>query len=373
MATRRTKRSDGRYVVTLTHDGKRYSFYGRTQQEANAKLTEARERIKTSAPVRDATRTLADWLNEWIDTTLKVSNRAESTKTRHAGDIRIWIIPAIGTVSLARLQTSDIARLMLMMKEAGRADATRRNCYDVLSVALDDAVDSGLLATNPANRAGRTTGRKQLRPKRRKTEARYLSTSESGDLLRAADGLRYANVLRLILLTGLRRGEALALRWDGVDLEKGTAKVHGSLVRQNGELIVSHTKTEGSNRTVSLSEGAVALLRKQKASQAAERLESDSWVEGGFVFTTAFGGAVEPQNLLRTVRSAAAKAGLEGVHVHTLRHSYASAALMAGVPLKVVSVNMGHSSTQLTSDVYGHVPDLAARAGAEAVSAAFDF
>jgi integrase len=117
----------------------------------------------------------------------------------------------------------------------------------------------------------------------------------------------------------------------------------------------------------------VALLKTHKAAQNEERLRAgDLWEESGCVFTTAFGKPGEPHNLLRAVRIASGKAGLSGVTVHTLRHTYATTALMAGVPLKVVSVNMGHASIQITADTYVHVSDEASQEAARRVSDAFD-
>ena len=145
----------------------------------------------------------------------------------------------------------------------------------------------------------------------------------------------------------------------------------GSLVRQDGVLTATQPKTEKSQRKVAVSPAVIALLRRQQKAQVADRLRvGNLWEDSGFVFTAETGGPVDPANLLRTVRMAAKKAGLSGVHVHSLRHTYATTALLAGVPLKVVSVNLGHASIQITADIYGHVTDEAARAGAEAVARA---
>ena len=355
MAGRLTKRADNRYAVTLTLNGKREFFYGRTQADARAKADQARARVKAGGPVRDATRTLADWLEEWTETYLLLSDRAESTKIMHAGYCRVWIVPTIGQVPLGSLTVNDINRLLLKMKAAEKAESTRRNCYTTLRKALDDAVVNGLLANNPAHRI--------RQPGVNRHEARFLTAVEVTQLLRAAESHRYGNVLRFILGTGLRRGEALALRWGDVDLDNALAKLHGSLTRRGNQLVVSGVKTKASRRTVALSPAMVDLLRRHKAVQASERLRAGNvWRDGGFVFMTADGGAVEPQNVLRTVREAAAKAGLDGVTVHSLRHTYATAALLSGVALKVVSTNLGHASIQITADTYGHVTDDAARA-----------
>lgn len=366
MAGRIKKRTDGRFVVTMTHQGRRRFFYGKTQAEAKAKADAARDRIKRGDPLRDASRTLADWLGEWVVTNLELSGCAEATKIMHAGYVRTWLVPVLGGVRLDQLNANDVNRLLLRMKSAGKAEATRRNCYTTLRKALDDAVVNGLLAANPAH--------KVKQPRVRRSEARFLSTAEAEALLKAAEGLRYADVAKFVLGTGLRRGEALALRWADVDLARGQAKVRGSLVRRQGTLIVSTTKTQASRRTIALSRAMVTLLERQRKAQAAERLRAGSlWQDNGLVFTTAFGAPVEPQNLLRTVREAARKAGLEGVKVHSLRHTYATTALLAGVPLKVVSVNLGHASIQITADTYGHVTDDAAKAAAQVVAEALGF
>ena len=361
MAPRLKKRADNRFTVTVTLDGKRRFFYGTTQAEAKAE--DARARVKLGGPVRDANRTLADWLGEWNETYLPLSNRAESTKIMHQGYTRTWIIPTIGTVQLGNLNVNDINRLLLAMKAAGKADSTRRNAYTTLRKALDDAVTNGLLATNPAHRI--------RQPGVTRHEARFLTAPEVRRLLDASATYRYDVVVRFILGTGLRRGEALALRWSDTDLHDAHAKVHGSLTRRGRELVVTGVKTKSSRRAIALSSAMVALLTRQKATQAAERLRAGNlWHNNGFVYTTALGELVEPQNLLRTVREAAQRAGLEGVNVHTLRHTYATAGLLNGVSLKVVSQNLGHASIQITADTYGHVTDEAARAGATKVAEA---
>jgi len=363
MAVRLKKRADNRFTVTVTLDGKRRFFYGSTQAEAKAKADDARARVKLGGPVRDATRTLTDWLGEWTQTYLPLSNRAESTKIMHEGYARTWIIPTIGSVPLGALNVNDINRMLLTMKADGKADSTRRNAYTTLRKALDDAVTNGLLAANPAHRI--------RQPGVNRHEARFLTAAEVRRLLEATSTYRYDMVVRFILGTGLRRGEALALRWADIDLNTGVAKLRGSLTRRAGGLIVSGVKTKSSRRTIALSPAMTGLLSRQKATQAAERLRAANlWRDGGFVFTTATGGPVEPQNVLRTVHDAAHNAGLVGVTVHTLRHTYATAALLNGVSLKVVSQNLGHASIQITADTYGHVTDDAARAGAAAVAEA---
>lgn len=172
-----------------------------------------------------------------------------------------------------------------------------------------------------------------------------------------------------IAATGLRKGEALALRWDRVDLNAGMLRVAWTIGRVNGRLAITEPKTARSRRAVPLSPAVVELLRKHRAAQAAEQLRAGHlWQDSGLVFTTELGGPVDPRNLLRTVEAAAKAAGVEGVGVHTLRHSAAVAWLERGVHIKAVADLLGHSSVAITGDVYGHTSDDTARAAVEGLS-----
>jgi integrase len=151
----------------------------------------------------------------------------------------------------------------------------------------------------------------------------------------------------------------------------GVLRVRGTLSRLDGHLVIGEPKTERSRRDVPLSPATVALLRSVKVSQAVERLKSASiWVETGHVFTTQIGTAVDPRNALRAISTAAKASGMADVGLHTLRHSFATHMLEAGVPLHTVSELLGHSSVAVTGDVYGHVSTEGARSAVERLSAA---
>ncbi len=252
---------------------------------------------------------------------------------------------------------------MLSLRESGRSDSTVRQVYTVGRAILDAAVRDGLLARNPFAAV--------KRPKITAAEATYLSPAQVAALLGAARPSRYAPMFELLVSSGLRRGEALALRWSDVDLTNGLARVRGTLSRVDGELVVTAPKSERSNRTIPLSESATAVLKALKVRQAAERLRAGSvWTETGFVFTTELGEPCDPRNALRALKVAAEAAGLSGVGLHTLRHSAASVRLTNGVPLKVVSDLLGHSGISVTADVYGHVSPDVSRTAVDVLGAA---
>jgi integrase len=129
-------------------------------------------------------------------------------------------------------------------------------------------------------------------------------------------------------------------------------------------------KAERSRRTIPLSPAVVAMLRKHRKNQMAERLRAgNQWTGTGLVFTTRLGDPTDPRSLLRAIHAAAAKAGVEG-GVHTLRHSAAVGWLEAGVHIKAVSDLLGHGSIAITGDIYGHTSDTAASAAVDGLSQA---
>jgi integrase len=378
---------DGKVVryegaITYTSDDgktKRHTVYGRTRQDVRDKLKKARDRLDAGAPVRDATRTVGDWLAQWRVTTLAASDRKESTRELYSRLCRAHLeAEPFGAVRLNRLRPSDVEALVLAMRaktkppktedaEPARAlsDSTVRQVYTVLRAGLDGAVRDGLLARNPAALV--------KRPGVERQEARHLDAADVAAVLEAAQTSRYYPALALIAATGLRKGECLALRWDAdvLNLDEGWLKVRKTLGRIGDRLVISEPKSERARRTVPLSPAIVAMLRKHKAAQAAERLRAaDQWQDSGLVFTTELGAPVDPRNFLRVMEVAAKAAGVECDDVHALRHSAAVRWLESGVHIKAVADLLGHSSISITGDIYGHTSDDTARTAVERLSGA---
>jgi integrase len=354
---------------------RRLSVYGATQEDARRKLAEARKRLNEGAPVRDARETVASWVDRWCETTLEASDRKATTKAlyRTLAAKHLKADP-LGSVRLDQLRPSHVEALVLKMRRAVKdgpdgepvralADSTIRTTYTVLRAVLDGAVRDDLLARNPAAVV--------KRPGVERIEAHTLKATEVVALLELCKRSRHYRAVALVAATGMRRGEALALRWRDVDLDGGTVTVRGTLARVEGSLVVTEPKTERSRRTLILSPGLTTLLREQRRTQLEDRVRAANvWREHGYVFTTDGGEPVDPRNLLRVVASAARRLGLEGVGVHTLRHSAADLALAGGSNIKTVSDMLGHSSVAITGDIYLHRSDEAQRVASHSISAA---
>ena len=376
---KRTK--DGRVVryegalSYIDDDGrtKRHTVYGRTRADVRDKLKQARERLDAGGPVKDDTRTVAQWLAQWRATTLEASDRARSTKQLYSDLSRRHLEPEpFGTTRLDKLKPSDVEGLILSLRNQTKpgkptddgadpkpvralSDSTIRSTYAVLRQALDTAVRDGLLAKNPAAAV--------KRPGVERHEAQHLSVADVTAILKAAEGLRYRPVLVLIAATGMRRGEALGLTWDHVDLDAGLLRVRATTGRVGRELITSEPKTDRSRRTIPLPPAVIEMLKAHRTAQLEERMRAANvWENHNLVFCTEMGRPVEGRNILRTIEIASAKAGVSGAVVHTLRHSAATAWLEGGVHIKAVADLLGHSSIAITGDLYAHSTDDTARA-----------
>jgi integrase len=166
---------------------------------------------------------------------------------------------------------------------------------------------------------------------------------------------RLSPLWHVIAMTGMRRGEAIGLRWSDVDLEVGRLSVRRALIPINREVVVSEPKTAKGRRAVALDAGTVEVLKSQAARQLDEQKEWDeAWVETGLVFTAANGAALDPESVSRYFRQAVKKAMLPKIRLHDLRHTHATLALQAGIHPKVVSERLGHATVSITLDTYSH-------------------
>ena len=347
------QRKDGRYVASVRWEddqgkARRTSAYGRTEQEAKRRLKALRQRAAAGQPLTESRATLTDYAARWESHTLAAADLKPTTKQTYSTLVRSTVLPGLGTYRLGDLKPSDVERWLVTVQTAGKSASTRRQALAILAMILDAAERDGLVRRNVARMVDR--------PRKPTTEADWWTSKQVTTLIAAAKGQRLAPLLTLVAYTGLRRGEALALRWSDVDLKTGTVTVTGTLARVGTELFRQDTKTTAGRRVVPLVPEAVRALKAQRKAQAAEQLRAGTaWTSTGYVFTTEIGTPVDPRNALRWFYVIRDKAKLESGSWHTLRHSCASVLLTSGVPMPIVSAVLGHSSISITVDTYGHL------------------
>ena len=246
----------------------------------------------------------------------------------------------------------------------------------VLKMALQQAVRWQMLPRNVADAVKPPKiERQELQVWNRQQVATFLDATEAHPLHAA---------FYLALLTGMRRGELVGLKWEDVDLDRARLTVRNNLVEVIGapiegktrlnkatassvHLEVSTPKSKASRRTIVLSKGTVQKLREHQEQQRAWREHAaEAWTEQGFVFTTTTGALVWPSALAKAFTTLLKEAEVPAIRFHDMRHTAASLMISMGIPPKTVSERLGHSDVAFTLRTYTHLYD------AQREEAAFD-
>lgn len=331
---------------------KRKSFYGKTRAEAKQKM-EAYIEEKSSGIDLEAARktTFGDWLAQWLDMYKRPKIRL-STYENYLMYAQNHILPALGDIPLAELDTDHIQMLYNRMQEAGKAPATIHKVHQIIHPCLEKAVEKRMIAWNPS----RATERPPVKP----TQGRAMSEQDMDKFLAAVgrETDKWRAAFLTLLGTGLRVGELLSLEWDNVDLENGILYVNSTLSRTKTQgLMVNDPKTETSRAAVPLPEVVLNALKRHKASQAALILyRGEKYKNRKLVFPTDKGTYMHPRNFQRKYYSLLEKAaGVEHIKLHGLRHTFATRLLEEGENLRTVQELLRHSDIKTTANIYSHV------------------
>ncbi|OAA21855.1 site-specific recombinase XerD [Frankia sp. EI5c] len=330
-------------------DGKRSrkTVYGKTEKECREKLTKVQRAAELGVNVTAERRTVAVWLGEWLDIKEGDGTRA-STLRAYRWLINTHIVPVIGRVQLDKLTPLDVRRLVASAKKSGLSAGSVRHVHSLIRNALAEAERLDLVARNVAKAV--------KAPPTPHREVRALRPEEARRLVEVLRGERLEAVFACGLMLGLRRGEILGLRWSDVDLDGATLHVRQTLQRVDGSLMFVPAKTERSHRRLPIPPKLMAILRRHRATQTAERTGlGDAWTETGLVFTSSIGTPLEPRNVNRRFDVLRRQAGLPWLRLHDLRHAFASMLFAEGVPARTVMELLGHSTIQLTMNTYTHV------------------
>lgn len=346
------------YVLSLGRDAsgrKRQKWVGgfRTKKDAEVALAKALDRVHTGTFVDAGHLTIGAYLEQWLEG-IRTSVRAK-TAFSYEDTLRAYVIARIGSARLVDLTAPRIVALYGELLKSGSrrgpgglSARTVAYTHRVFSHALKDAVRASLLMRNPAE---------LVRPPRAARSVTSTWTAEqTGAFLRGVNGDRLRALWALLATTGMRRGEALGLHWEDVDLDAGTVTIRRALVVVGYEMQTSEPKTAAGMRLVHLHPQARDYLAAHRTAQVQEHLVAGpSWNDTGFVFTTEAGELLHPDRVTKLFGQIIRAAGLPVIRLHDLRHTVATLALTAGVHTKIVQELLGHANVSVTLDTYSHV------------------
>jgi integrase len=320
-----------------------------------------------SVQARVATRDTVGWLvrryvGSRSDVTLKAREQYE------------WAIPHIeaglGAIRLDRLDREDVARWLDDLASAGHLSwRSIQICRTVLRATLADAVEEGLLRRSPAARV--PMPRAVAKPPKQKEVDAWTDEQVARFLSVSADH-RWAVAFRLGVLYGLRRSEALALKWDDLDAKKSTLRIDEGLVAVRQGAAWSNAKNARSRRVIPLDDETLRVLARHRKAQAQERLAAgNKWEDRDLIIATHAGRPVMPRSLDRALEVLIAVAGLPRLTSHGLRHT-AATHMVRGAgdvgELRAIADLLGHSPDMLMK-VYAHAMPESTRAVADRIGA----
>lgn len=331
---------------------------------------EVRRRLGAGRDLAAPAMTVGEWAECWLAGKRKIKKSVARSYRQHADN---WLIPVLGDIQLDRLRAEHIAGMLDRIGELnaeiteahaeGRRPslpgdvrkrskvvgaATERRIFATLRNMLNAAIARRLIDFNPC------TGVEL--PAADCTFARVWSGEQIGIFFDASDSDRLGVLFRLVLLRGLRRGEACGLRWEDIDLTGRAMTIRQTILQLGGRIEFDCPKTRAGWRVVSLDGDSAALLDALQKAQRRERFAAGkAYEDHGLVFCREDGRPLFPDRVSQRFRELAAAAGLPVIKLHEGRHIAATLARHAGVDLKLVSEQLGHSTTRITEELYQHV------------------
>lgn len=340
------QRKDGLWCAQVSLEGRRLTKYAKTQKECRSWIKETIAKIDGGLTFEATLMTMERFFELWLNG--KELSRRPGTVENYRKITSSYILPKIGQMRLQDLTPTHITQLYLLLKEEGKGARSVQAVHVILHCALKQAVREGLLGRNPVDAVDR--------PRVEQTETQILSEEQARQLLAIASGSLYETVFCLALISGMRKGELLGLKWSDLDLTKGTILVQRQLqlVKPEGYILVP-PKTKAGKRQIKLGQGMLAKLENHRRNQEALKAAAgDKWKENNLIFTSSIGTYMDQSRVHKEFKRLLTKAGLPDLRFHDLRHTSLSFLLENGTPVNTVQQRAGHSKASVTIDIYGH-------------------
>lgn len=306
-----------------------------------------------SEPYRETSNELfRNLITKWFDTVYK-NSVAETTAETRWYSIRKHILPHFGNVPINKITTKTIDEFYYKKLDEGLSPKTIKDFHNTLRNVFNQGVKWSLVVNNPVLNA--------TPPKIEKKEMKIWNKEETDRFINYILGKENEAFYLLAIYTGMRRGELLGLKWEDIDFENRKIRIQRSLARITGKgLVLGDVKTRNSRRTISIPPFVVASLKRHKEQQEDRKRKLQGiYNDQDMVFTSYNGNFKDPDNILREFKSHIKKAGVPEITLHDLRHLHSTMLLKIGINPKIVSERLGHSSIDVTMDIYSHVtPDM---------------
>lgn len=347
-----SKKAIERELAAVSAEFERQCDAGEAISRAEQHEKDAREAAEAAAKAAQQAAEAAKILTlrqyrERVFMPAKAVTMSENGRSSYQNCLDRRIYPVLGDMKMPEITPAQISALLLDIQAQGKAHATVIKTYTILHTLFKMAYLGDMIGRNPMD--------KVERPKPRKDEVKASEpaayTAEEVKRLLATlkdEPLKWQALIRLLIDTGIRRGECCALKWQNVNFKTGEIRIAGNLCYTAAKGVYLDTPKSGRIRVVYASDDTMALLRQLRIEQAKKAVSA-------FVFTKE--GSPEPmhpQSPTRYLRNLSARCGLPDLHPHKLRHTFASIAITNGADVASVSEALGHSDKAVTLRMYTH-------------------
>lgn len=277
----------------------------------------------------------------------KTVTMSENGRSSYQGNLNHWIYPALGELKMPDITPASIAALLLSMQSQGKAHATCIKVYTILHSLFKMAYLTDAVPVNPVDKVERPKPRKD-ELKERAVESYTVADVRHIFAALEQEPLKWRVMMRLLIDTGIRRGECCGLQWKDVDFAANTITICGNLCYTPQKGIYLDTPKSGKTRTIDVDPSIIRLLLQMRQEQAAQALSP-------YVFTQQNNPEpMHPQSPERYMQRFSKRYNVPGLHPHKLRHTFASIAITNGADVASVSEKLGHSDKAVTLRMYTH-------------------
>lgn len=335
----------GRDPITKKRKQKRVSGF-RTKKEAIQAMNKMINELQNGTYVEPSNETLAEFIESWLEH--KKSTVSDSTYDFYESYTKNHIVPALGNIKLKDIKPITIQIFYnSLVKNSGLSLHSVAHVQRITRIILNHAVRLKVIRENPAIDIDIV--------KVPKKEQKVWTKDQVDIFIDAARGHIHFIAFYLAIFTGMRQGEILGLKWDSVDFDNRTIYVRRALKRSNGGEI-KDLKNTSSYRSIAMNDLLYEELKKHKRKQNEIKLRmGQAYNDQGFVVATKVGTFVLHSNLSRAFRLICEKIDVPKIRFHDLRHTHASLLLSLKQHPKVVQERLGHSSIEMTMDIYSHM------------------
>lgn len=272
---------------------------------------------------------------------------SENSRSSFQGNLNRWIYPAIGTQKMPDVTAADISALLLSIQAQGKAHATVIKVYTILNGLFKMAYLADIIPRNPMDKVERPRPRKD---EDQDVAVEAYTVEEVRGILAALERepLKWRALVRLLIDTGIRRGECCGLQWADVDFRSNTVTICRNLCYTPQKGVYVDTPKNGKARVIDVDPEIMDLLRTLRTQQAAQAIST-------YVFTQDGSPApMHPQSPTRYLKRFSSRYNVPDLHPHKLRHTFASIAITSGADVASVSEKLGHSDKAVTLRMYTH-------------------